>query len=299
MKLLIKLYLLFALSALLCSCKKESVDNSGRSSSTAINHPPVANAGDDIALKRVSCSSPSTVELDGSGSSDPDYYKLLYGWTKVSGPSCTLSDINSPNAHAADLEAGQYAFELKITDPGGLSSKDTVVVNVTGSPSPGEINLDVNINGGYSFSIGNGLREGWEIVYAALCQLYGRCPPLPPYTARTSLTKNFDLPTLGQFNFKVDETADTAVGSSNHETKIVIINANTSSLWLSGQCSINFKQLIQGGGGLFNGTYQINDGSALGCDQNIFTNLAPLTVSGSLDTTTHTVTFTLKGKVYF
>jgi hypothetical protein len=198
-----------------------------------------------------------------------------------------------------NLEAGQYAFELKVTDVGGLSSKDTVIVNLTGSASLTEVNLDVNINGGYSFSVSNGLSGAGIIVYAALCQIYNQCPPIPPYKARMSLTKNFNLPTLGQFYFKIDEAADTAATSNNHETTIVLANTNVPSLRVSGQCSINFKKLIQGGGGSFNGTCQMNDGSALGCDQNIFTNLAPLTVSGSLDTTSHTINLTIKGKVYF
>jgi len=159
--------------------------------------------------------------------------------------------------------------------------------------SPKEVYLDVTISGGYSFSM-NSLSSTDAVVYAALCQI-GDCPPLPPSTM--SMTKNFDIPELGQFNFRLDEIANIAAASNNHETTIVL--ANTNYLSVSGQCSINFKQLILGGGGSFNGTYQINKGSAQSYDQNIYASLAPLTVTGSLDTTSHTVSMTLKGKVYF
>jgi hypothetical protein len=198
-----------------------------------------------------------------------------------------------------NFQAGEYAFELKITDASGLSSKDTVVINVTGTPSPGEVDLDVSLVAEYSFIVNTGLSGDAVIVYAALCQLYGECPPLPLSEAKTSLTKIFDMPNWGQFRFKLDETAEGAGASYNHETSIALTKTNDPSWWASGQCSINFKKLIQAGGGLFNGTCQMSNGSAMRCDQNIFTNLPPLSVSGILDTTTHTVDLTLKGKVYF
>jgi hypothetical protein len=301
MKLLTRLpaYLFgIGLSLLLFTCKKEDTDNSMGNSSTTINHPPIANAGIDFALNRVYCSSQNSVELNGSSSSDPDHYKLLYEWTKISGPSCNLSDAYSAVVYVNNLQTGQYAFELKVTDKGGLSSTDTVAINVTGSPSPIEINLDFNFNAGYGFSIGKGVTGMQEAIYAALCHAYGQCPLLD-YKARITLTKTFEQPSVGSFSFKMNEIADTNAVSNYHETSIVLTNPYIPEWWASGQCSINFKQLIQAGGGLFNGTFQINDGSALGCDQNIYTNLAPLIVSGTLDTTAHTVSLSLKGRAYF
>lgn len=161
------------------------------------------------------------------------------------------------------------------------------------SASPKEVNLDVTINGIYTFSMNNvsGINA---VVYAALCQI-GDCPPLPPPTM--SIIESFDIPALGQFNFRLNETSDIAAASNNHNTTIVLDNMNYLSV--SGECSVNFKQLIQRGGGLFNGTYQITKGSAMSYDQNVFANLDPLTVTGNLDTTMHTVNMTTKGKVYF
>jgi hypothetical protein len=111
-----------------------------------------------------------------------------------------------------------------------------------------------------------------------------------------SLAKIIDIPTLGQINIKIDEIADTASASNTHETTIVLSTVNVPSLKISGLCSINFKQLIQRGGGPFNGTCKINDGSALGCNKNIFTSLGPLIVSGNLDTTSHTISLAIREK---
>jgi hypothetical protein len=296
MKLLTKLsasLFWIGLSSLLVMCKKENTDNS---MAAAINHPPIANAGADITLERVSCSSPNAAGLNGGSSSDPDHDKLLYTWTKLSGPPCSLFSAYSPDAQVNDLQPGQYAFELNVTDPSGLSSKDTAVIYVRGIPAPIEVDLDVSLDGNYTF----GTNDGLDYVYLILCQVYGSCPPRD-FKARTNFFTSFHLPTLGLFHLRIDETADTSAASSNHQTYIAITSANNNipSGSVSGQFSVNFKQLIQGGGGPFNGTLQVNSGSALGCDPNILVNLAPLTDSGTLDAGAHIISLTLKGKVYF
>ena len=91
------------------------------------NRPPVANAGADktIALPD------NTMTLDGSGSTDPDSNIIAYTWTKVSGPSSSdITNANSEQAQAINLVQGTYQFELKVTDAGGLFSKDTMQVVV-------------------------------------------------------------------------------------------------------------------------------------------------------------------------
>ena len=296
MKLLAKLspsFLAIGLSLLLLMCKKDDAGSLIRA-----NHPPVAHAGADITLNRVSCSSPNWVQLDASSSSDADRDKLLYKWTKISGPFCNLSSPYSQIAEVNNLQAGQYAFELNITDPKGLSSKDTLVVDVIGSPSPTEVDLDVTVDGSYSFSISDGF--GSEDIYLFLCQVLHSCP-VRDVKARTNLLKTFNEPTWGKFMFRIDEIADTSVSSNNHQTFMTIMSANIQipSGSVSGRASINFKQLIQGGGGSFSGTLEMNSGSAGGCDPNVFANLALITISGILDAERHNMTLTLKGKVYF
>ena len=96
-------------------------------SAAAVNHPPIANAGQDQAITLPT----SSVTLDGRGSSDPDSNIASYQWSKILGPSV----FNIVNASAAqtlvnNLQQGVYEFELRVTDAGGLFSKDTVQITV-------------------------------------------------------------------------------------------------------------------------------------------------------------------------
>jgi hypothetical protein len=93
----------------------------------SINQPPVANAGPDQIINLPT----NTVTLDGSKSSDPDNNIAAYGWTKIAGPaSFTVVNGNAVQTQVTGLAKGVYQFELKVTDAGGLFSKDTVQVMV-------------------------------------------------------------------------------------------------------------------------------------------------------------------------
>ena len=293
MQSLIKLSVYFLLCwPFLVSCKKEKIDEitqSGYSSPDRrpVNHAPVANAGTDINLSIISCYSDHYVELNGTNSYDPDNDIVNYSWSKIAGPYCYLSNTNiAANINVSSLMAGQYAFELKVTDKGGLSSRDTVLINVSGGLSP--IDLDVTINTSYSFS--DNVEECFDdFIY--YCYYYDL----------TTIEGNFNLSSLGQMYLGVHEQTDTSTYSDNHDTQIGITCIGyVPAMYLGGTCSINFKRLIQQGGGPFNGTFRIETGSAaINCEPDIFTNINPLSVSGVLDTTTHSVNLTIKGKVYF
>jgi hypothetical protein len=91
------------------------------------NHPPVACAGADRTITLPT----DTVTLDGSCSTDPDNNISSYLWTKVAGPaSVTMGNANAATILVSNLTEGVYQFELKVTDAGGLFSKDTVQVTV-------------------------------------------------------------------------------------------------------------------------------------------------------------------------
>lgn len=110
------------------SCKKENntqVQNPG-----VLNHPPVANAGQDqtIALPR------NSVNLDGSLSSDPDNNIISHKWKKISGPdSFHIANDTAVNTELSNLVEGVYQFELKVTDADGLSAIDNVQITVSGN----------------------------------------------------------------------------------------------------------------------------------------------------------------------
>ena len=106
------------------SCKKET---SCEDCDSKNNKTPKAVAGPDQVITLPT----DSVLLDGSSSSDPDGSISSYIWKKISGPASF--SIISPTDSVTKIKAlvvGTYMFELKVTDNGGLSARDTISVTV-------------------------------------------------------------------------------------------------------------------------------------------------------------------------
>jgi poly(3-hydroxybutyrate) depolymerase len=94
---------------------------------SAANVPPTANAG---GAKTVVLPA-NSVSLNGSSSSDPDGSIVAYQWQQLSGPStANLSNATMAVATAGSLIAGQYVFELTVTDNNGAVGKATATITV-------------------------------------------------------------------------------------------------------------------------------------------------------------------------
>ena len=107
------------------------------------NHPPVACAGADQTITLPA----NTVTLDGSCSSDPDNNVSTYSWTKISGPATSnIVNANAVQTLVSNLGQGSYELELKVTDAGGLFSKDTLQVTVLAQPTPCSNNNRPHLN---------------------------------------------------------------------------------------------------------------------------------------------------------
>jgi hypothetical protein len=122
-------YILFTGAVFFVACKKEKPVTSVVTPppNPPVNQPPIARAGADHNIIFPA----NSVSLDGSSSSDPDNNITGYTWTKISGPlSFNISNANNVQTQVTNLVQGIYLFELKVTDAGGLFSKDTVQVIV-------------------------------------------------------------------------------------------------------------------------------------------------------------------------
>jgi len=93
------------------------------------NKPPVANAGPSKTHTS------GALSLTGSGS-DEDGQIVAYVWSQVSGPtSTTIINPGSPNTSVSGFAAGNYVFQLLVTDDDGATGADTMSVQATGPTS--------------------------------------------------------------------------------------------------------------------------------------------------------------------
>jgi len=91
------------------------------------NEAPIADAGPDQTLADSDGNGSEQVTLDGSGSSDPDGTITSYVWTEGG------TQIATGAKPTVVLSVGQHTITLTVTDNGGLTDTDTIVITVNES----------------------------------------------------------------------------------------------------------------------------------------------------------------------
>jgi gliding motility-associated-like protein len=93
-----------------------------------VNQAPIANAGVDqtIAL-------PTDLTVFKGSGSDSDGSIISYAWTKISGPSVTMQNLNTASLTVLGLTVGSYVFRLTVTDDDGATGTDQVSLTVVGA----------------------------------------------------------------------------------------------------------------------------------------------------------------------
>lgn len=96
-----------------------------------VNLPPVAVAGADQTVTLN-----TALRLDGSASSDPESTTLTYRWSIVSQPAGAGLSISCATAGCSVTlaSAGAYVFRLTVTDAGGQTATDDLLITVSSAP---------------------------------------------------------------------------------------------------------------------------------------------------------------------
>jgi len=124
------------------------------------NVAPTADAGADQTVD-----SGALVNLDGTGSADPDGTIASFAWTQTGGTNTvTLNGANTATpSFTAPTGPDTLTFELTVTDNDGATDTDTVVINVNAPPfidASGEVIVNGPVKAGqtaktYVFRISN------------------------------------------------------------------------------------------------------------------------------------------------
>lgn len=104
--------------------------------SNSSNRSPVADAGTNQTITLPN----NTIQLDGSGSFDPDGSSLSYQWAKKSGPtSFSFSNAKGALTDVSGLVEGTYIFTLTVTDDQGAIGHADVQIIVNKSSSTNKL----------------------------------------------------------------------------------------------------------------------------------------------------------------
>ena len=101
------------------------------------NPPPVANAGADQTVT-ADASGQASIQLNGSGSSDPDGTIDSYVWTQGG------TQLATGATPTVSLPVGTHTITLTVTDNQGATGTDQVTVTVTGSSSENQAPIVAN-----------------------------------------------------------------------------------------------------------------------------------------------------------
>lgn len=104
--------------------------------SASPNVAPTANAGIDQTIQLPV----NSVNLVGSGN-DPDGSIVSYLWTQIAGATATITSPATASTSVTGLNTtGIYQFKLTVTDNGGLTGSDNILITVTAANIPPTVN---------------------------------------------------------------------------------------------------------------------------------------------------------------
>ncbi|MFN4218799.1 MAG: PKD domain-containing protein [Candidatus Bipolaricaulia bacterium] len=177
------------------------------------NQPPTAQCGTVPAEVLVG----QTVQLDGSGSSDPEGKTLTYLWAFITKPTDSQATIADPTAAVTSFKVdkeGAYSVRLTVKDPEGASASCTVSVTAKkltpgGRDELGAMKRDV-IEHGRTLSLSQPLED--LRLALNLINSFGAHERVRQLISQTQETVNELLVSLADTRFLMESLAGRAEG---------------------------------------------------------------------------------------
>jgi hypothetical protein len=193
--------------------------------SSSAGTPPVANAGADKAITLPSSSASFT-----ASATDADGTVVSYLWTKISGPSATLSNTTSKTLSVTNAKtAGTYVFRVTVKDNSNLTDTDdvTLTVNSTSNAPIANAGADKTItlpSSSASFTASATDADGTIASYL-WTKISGPSATLSNTTSRTLSVSN--ATTAGTYTFRV--TVKDNTGLLDTDDVVLIVNGTSSN----------------------------------------------------------------------
>ena len=136
------------------SRQRRKASTASSNSSPCATQPPVANAGQNQTVYVG-----STVQLDGTGSTDPQGYALTYQWSFVSVPNGSTATLNTPTSSTPTFvadKAGTYTAQLIVNDGHSSSSPAQVVISTQYAPPTANAGANKSVTNGATVQLDGG-----------------------------------------------------------------------------------------------------------------------------------------------
>jgi len=212
-----------------------------------INAAPTANAGTD---QTVTSGVIGSIALNAGGSTDSDGSIVSYNWVQTTGDSVVLtgSDTGAPSFPIPAVSTNtSLTFTLTVTDDGGATATDDVVVLVTNSAPIANAGVDQTVSSGAVVTLnGSGTDSDGTVTGFSWSQTGG---PTVSLISTVNTVSGFDAPTVTvdtDFTFNLVVTDNNGGATGTDEVVITVTPiANVAPVANAG----NDQSVVSGSGG--------------------------------------------------